>query len=164
MNISNNYYGGDLYSIEIATLASDLIIKDFKKIKGKFFLQFLHPSVDARTSKPKNKSKGKYKESNYLELEIPPHVIVNCVKPKIRTLYIDANGYVNIHNGRPIRLFSMEFKKANSVAYKIPKGTEFLVETLNGSTTASDFRILSTAKANPKILEVAPNESKAKKG
>lgn len=153
-----SYYGnenGTLYSIEKITLAEDLTFYDFKDVKGKFFIEVLNPGINVKTEEAKTINRGKYKQSNFVELDISPYILVNCINAKIRTLYIDGSGYLNINNGRPIRLFSMEFKKADSIGYKIPKGTQFLCEFISGSTSIEDYRVLGTAVANPQIEEVS---------
>ena len=92
MSNVGNFYGGQLQGLERMTLAEDLIFKTFRKIKGKFFTELLNPMHDLGFEKPRIVNKGQYKKSNFVELVIPPMVLVNCVKPKIRVLYVDANG------------------------------------------------------------------------
>ena len=151
---NNNYYGGDLYSVERATLAEDLIFKEITDIKAKFFVEIMTPGNELGSTEVKVINRSGYKKSNYITLDIPASILFNCVSPTIRTLYVDESGYINTNHGRPIRIFSMDFKNAKSTSYKIPKGTEFLIEFITGSTSAEDCRIIGTYESNPKILEV----------
>lgn len=151
---TKNFYGGQLYSLEKITLAEDLIFNTFENIVGKFFMEIITPGNDMGAEEIKTVNRGSYQRSNFVTLAIPAGVLFNCVRPSIRPLFIDANGYVNINNGRPIRVFAMEFKEPTSTGYKIPKGTEFLVEFITGSTSLEDYRIMGTSDPYPVVEEI----------
>ena len=155
MNLRNYYDGNNMQAIEKAELAEDITFKSFEEVvEGKFFIKIMTPGNKIGYDEPKIVNRGGFKQSNFVTLKIPASVLLNCTKPTIRTLYIDANGVVNINNGRPIRLLTMDFENAKSTSYTIPKGTEFLVECISGSTTISDYRIVGTSEPNPQVLEV----------
>lgn len=129
MDNDESYYQDQELYIEKATLAERIALDKHETTTGKFFIQILTPTfpkgsvVDKKMAAPNiSKHKGdkldvsSYRQTNYVYLEIPKYIVLN-----FEYVYLE------------------EFKKEKVL---IPKGTEFLITSLNKSTKYEDIRII----------------------
>lgn len=127
MDNNESYYQDQELYMEKAKLVERIVLDDYKTTTGKFFIQILTPTfsksniVDKKMSAPKiSKHKGAkldvkpYRQTNYVYLEIPKYIVLNFDKVKI-------DGVEKV---------------------VIPKGTNFLITSLNKSIEYEDIRII----------------------
>ena len=127
MDNNESYYQDQELYVEKAKLVEKIVLDDYMTTTGKFFIQILTPSfskstiVDKKMSAPKiSKHKGakldvkSYRQTNYVYLEIPKYIVLNFDK-------VEIDGVEKV---------------------VIPKGTEFLITSLNKSIEYEDIRII----------------------
>ena len=132
-----NYYenaNDNIQTIEKAVLAENLTFSALEAVEGKFFIPSTTPSIE--TENATTKKTNKYTQSNYVELVIPPHILLMFMNPKLVPI-------TNIkHNPSQCTPESSTLNHTiTGVNYilgfatnkfTIPKGTEFLIEFLGG--------------------------------
>lgn len=132
-----NYYeqaSDNIQTIEKAILAENLTFSNLEAVEGKFFIPSTTPGVD--TENIVNKKTTKYTQSNYVELTIPPHILLMFMKPRLVSIK-DLK-----HSPKKCGDESIELNHTltginyilgfSSNKFTIPKGTEFLIEFLGG--------------------------------
>ena len=128
------YDSQSIQSIEKAILAESVSFSTIEPIMGKFFIPATTPSLDTEEAKTK-KSRG-YTQTNYVDIVIPPHMLLMFMNPVIIPLNkikhnpekCSEEAEKQIHEYTNCE-YIMGFK---SNKFTIPKGTEFLVEFLGG--------------------------------
>ena len=162
INEMTYYENDDIPTIEKAILAETLKFSTLEPIEGKFFIPATIPSID--TEELTTKKNAKYTESNYVELVIPPHLLLMFMKPQIVpvTDFIDKLKHIPEkceeeceELGHKITGNKIEFVKygpcRNKIKYvlgfesnsfSIPKGTEFLIEFLGGHMEIDHMAII----------------------
>lgn len=153
----DNYYEDFKISMERVILAEDIQISgEPKPVTGKFFFPALTPSAGGGS--PSNNTKiapstnniegssltvGQYSSSNYITLEIPIYMQLDfgfSTKFITDSYYLDEpkrHYYPNHHH---------EVKEVKFRPFKIPKGTEFIVGGLIGSTKFEHLKIIGIWK------------------
>lgn len=140
VNEMNYYEQEDVQTIEKAVLAEDLKFNKLEAVEGKFFIPSTTPSID--TEELSSKKTSKYTESNFVEIVIPPHLLLMFMKPQI----IPLEDFVKQLNHDPKTCgdgcnelnHKMVGSKIKSILgfeqdnWVVPKGTEFLIEFLGG--------------------------------
>ena len=142
-----NYYeqaGDNIQTMEKAVLAENLTFYTLEAVMGKFFIPSTTPGIE--TENATNKKTRKYTQSNYIELAIPPHILLMFMKPKIIPVKdIKHNPNVCCDECDEMRHtitganYILGF---NSDKFTIPKGTEFLIEFLGGHMEIDHIAIL----------------------
>lgn len=140
MNEMNYYEQDDVQTIEKAVLAETLEFSKLEAVEGKFFIPSTTPSIE--TKEMSAKQIGKYTESNYMELIIPPHLLLMFMKPQIvpveefvKQIEHDPEKCGESCNKLSHKIVDNEIKFIlgfESNEFSIPKGTEFLIEFLGG--------------------------------
>lgn len=138
---AENYYEQDVVStLEKILLAENVTIKALDKaIKAKFYMPVIQPTtkrfdaygkvVKASTSVVKGSL-----TSNYIELLIPPTLLLPFMKPAIKQATIAKLGKVNL---------------ITVGAGVIPAGTEFIVEYLGGEKKLDKITIVGVIPIDP---------------
>ena len=144
------YENDDIPTIEKAILAETLKFSTLEPIEGKFFIPATTPSID--TEELTTKKNAKYTESNYVELVIPPHLLLMFMKPQIVpvTDFIDKLKHTPEkceeeceELGHKITDNKIKYVLGfESVSFSIPKGTEFLIEFLGGHMEIDHMAII----------------------
>lgn len=143
-----NYYeqaSDNIQTIEKAVLAENLTFYNLEALMGKFFIPSTTPSID--TENVMNKKTRKYTQSNYVDLVIPPHILLMFMKPKIVPVKdIIHNptecGGENCTEMRHTITGINYILGFDSDKFTIPKGTEFLIEFLGGHMEIDHIAIL----------------------
>lgn len=126
--IENYYEQETIGTIEKAELAEDVVAEGFTEVKGKFFIKVMTPSVD--TSEPSKSVENGIESSNYVELLIPPYMLLAFANVQFDTIDHTPNDGEYDHkaaSGNGV------FLTAGSKEIRIPKGTVFLAEFLGGN-------------------------------
>lgn len=140
VNEMQYYEQDDVQTIEKAVLAEDLEFSKLSAIEGKFFVPSTIPSIE--TEEMSTKKTAKYTESNYIELVIPPHLLLMFMNPQIVPVkdLVDKLKHDPRKCGPDCETLDHEIL-GNKIKYLlgfeqntwiIPKGTEFLIEFLGG--------------------------------
>lgn len=144
------YENDDIPTIEKAVLAETLKFSTLEAVEGKFFIPVTTPSID--TEELTTKKNAKYTESNYVELVIPPHLLLMFMKPQIVPVadFVDKLKHTpekceedckeldHKITGNKIK-YVLGFE---SNSFSIPKGTEFLIEFLGGHMEIDHIAII----------------------
>lgn len=140
INEMNYYEQEDVQTIEKAVLAEALKFNRLEAVEGKFFIPSTTPSID--TEEMSSKKTSKYTESNFVELVIPPHLLLMFMKPQIvsledivKQLNHDPNTCGNDCNELKHKMIGNKIKCIlgfEQDTWVVPKGTEFLIEFLGG--------------------------------
>ena len=142
-----NYYeqaNNSIQTIEKAVLAENITFSDIEAVMGKFFIPSITPSIE--TQNVTNKKTTKYTQSNYVELAIPPHILLMFMNPKIVPVKdIKHNPVVYSDECNEIKHSITDVNYIlgfTSNKFTIPKGTEFLIEFLGGRIEIDYIAIL----------------------
>lgn len=150
VNEMTYYENDDIPTIEKAVLAETLKFSTLEAVEGKFFIPATTPSIDIEELT--TKKNAKYTESNYVELVIPPHLLLMFMKPQIVPVadFVDKLKHIpekceeeceeldHKITGNKIK-YVLGFE---SISFSIPKGTEFLIEFLGGHMEIDHIAII----------------------
>ena len=141
MGAVQNYYEQETVStLEKIMLAEDVNIKALDKaIKAKFYMPVVQPTTkryesNGKVTKATTTITNGSLTSNYIDLLIPPEMLLTFMKPVIKTATIAKLGKVNL---------------LTVGTGKIPAGTEFIVEYLGGEKKLDKITIVGVIPKDP---------------
>lgn len=133
----------DLKSTEKAIVAEDIEFDSLQPLVGKFFIPAITPSMD--TEEIEETTNAKFSQSNYVELTIPPYFLLMFMNPvlvpisAIRHSPSTCGDMCTSQAHRSSYNYYLGFKTNK---FKIPKGTEFLIEFLGGYVELDKIAII----------------------
>lgn len=125
----------DIRSIEKAVLAQDVSFNAITPLEANFFIPSITPGMD--TDQIIEEAGSNYTKSNYIPLVIPPHFLLLFMNLKLVPI-----SSIDDSNGDSHSCSTGYFLGTTTTQFKIPKGTEFLIEFLGGNMEIDKISIV----------------------
>ena len=140
----------NIQTIEKAILAENLTFSTLEAVEGKFFIPSTTPSMDSDNATAKKSNK--YTQSNYIELVIPPHLLLMFMKPQLVPVQNIKHNPSKCTTDSSIlnhKILGINYILGFSTnTFTIPKGTEFLIDFLGGDMEIDKISIIGIYSLN----------------
>lgn len=125
----------NIKTIEKAVLAKDVSFSSIAPVEGNFFIPAIMPGME--TDQIVEETNSNYTKTNYVPLVIPPQFLLLFMNLRLVPISSIEDSNDDSHS-----CSTGYFLGTNSRSFKIPKGTEFLIEFLGGNMELDKISIV----------------------